>query len=331
MNAEYLPLLNYLYFIIIPIIMYFIIFNYIFNKLKIKKQESRSFFLQEEPPDNLTPIEVGYIMSGVINSDFISAELIYLKTIGYLKIKEIDKENYGFPYRLRNNYEFTLLKDIKLMQSYADREILRLLFKSSAATAGSINKLSDSMLSHFFGGNADIPFVSMDQMDKMLVSKEYYNSFSSPCISKHNTKLILGISFTVSILIFSFYYLFYDNLNYYFITSILLLPICFLVCYYGSFLVSKTPKGLALFHKIYNYKDFLKDEINNINDSADNIQKNIDIFEKHFPYAVSLGLGDEWINKFKNMNIKSPSWFGEQGKNNTIEDILLFSSVINKM
>lgn len=332
MNIEHLQLLNYLYFIIIPIIVYFIIFNYIFKKLNIKKKEPRSIFLQNEIPDDLTPLEVDYILTGNIRSNIMSAEIIYLATKGYLKIKKVGNGYYGFPYRSRDDYEFTLLKEIKLLPSFPDRELLRLIFKSSIAPIGSVNKLSNSMLAHFFHGDyANLLFISKSEIEKQFINKNYFNNSATSNFKMRSLWIILFALFICAMLWILIYIIPVNIIIISNIFSISFFIIYGSIFYYGSFVTSKTPEGLLLIQKIYNFKDFLKDEINNVIDSEDNMKKNIDIFKKHFPYTVSLGLEDEWVNKFKNMNIKSPSWFGEEGKNSTISDVLLFNSVIDKI
>src|SRR3989344_4605905 len=63
---------------------------------------------QYDPPDNLTPAEVGTIADEHAQNKDITAEIIYLATLGYLKIRQIEEQGLIFKSK---DFELELLKD----------------------------------------------------------------------------------------------------------------------------------------------------------------------------------------------------------------------------
>lgn len=309
--------LNFLYFVFIPILVYFLVFGSIFKKLNIKKKEIRSIFSQDNIPDNLTPIEVGYIIKGDIPRNIIASEIIYLATEGYIKIKKAGKCHYGLNYEKKDDFEFSLLKEVDYLPSY-DKEIIRQIFKKSVVRVGTVALFSKS----FYMGNSgdfNVSELLFDYLDKSLTQKNYYNSFSTSKITKKNAILILSSSFVLAISSFCIYLSLIDSINLYHVVAIFLLPIISLLFYIESFTKSKTPSGSKVVQKIYNFKDFLQNMTLPIDSN---------LFEKYFPYAVVLGIENEWAKKFENVDIPTSDWY-DGGSSKSTSEILLVNSTLN--
>ena len=67
------------------------------------------------------------------------------------------------------------------------------------------------------------------------------------------------------------------------------------------------PKGAKKYHHLLGLQEFIlrveKDKLKRMVDD-DNM-----FFEKILPYAIVLGIADEWAEKFKDLTISKPSWF----------------------
>jgi hypothetical protein len=95
---------------------------------------------QYDVPDDLTPMEVSAILNQRVGPGDVSAELIYLATKGYLKIKEIEKVTLGV-FKSRD-FELTLLKSHLELANDFDRKLLEALFWNNWSVPSTI-QLSD--------------------------------------------------------------------------------------------------------------------------------------------------------------------------------------------
>ena len=82
---------------------------------------------QYDVPDELTPFEVAGIIKQKVSAKNIAAEIIYLATKGYLKIREVDERPRGF--MSTKDYELELLNDYATLPNDFDRMLFEKLFK----------------------------------------------------------------------------------------------------------------------------------------------------------------------------------------------------------
>ncbi|MFA6269660.1 MAG: DUF2207 domain-containing protein [Candidatus Paceibacterota bacterium] len=83
---------------------------------------------QYDVPDNLTPMEVGGIVNEKIDVKYISAEIIYLATKGYLKITQLEQKFIGFI--KTTDYELTKIKEPTDLTNDFDKKLLEALFSN---------------------------------------------------------------------------------------------------------------------------------------------------------------------------------------------------------
>ena len=81
----------------------------------------------------------------------------------------------------------------------------------------------------------------------------------------------------------------------------------FIVKKFAEYMPRKTRIGFKNYAWILGYKEFVERV------EADDIKKmslkDPSLFERNLPYAISMGLADEWADKFKDLNIKNPNWY----------------------
>ncbi len=79
---------------------------------------------QYEPPPGLTPIEAGFLLDEHNQPNEVTAEIIYLATLGYLKIERIPKQGWLG----KDDFKLIKLKDEKDLPNSFDRNLMRTLF-----------------------------------------------------------------------------------------------------------------------------------------------------------------------------------------------------------
>jgi len=170
--------------VLIPIIVF--IFMYISWYKKGRNQKGTGIVVpQYDVFENLTPLEVGGIINGKVMDQDISAEIIYLATKGYIKIKQIDETCDNFLCLIsKKDYQFTLLKHIGLLSNPFDKIIMKAIFEEGGEVGG-VSKLSD-LNNHFY---KSIKYVTNSVADSLL-NKEYYTNFSK---NKNKNIFVLGL------------------------------------------------------------------------------------------------------------------------------------------
>jgi hypothetical protein len=111
--------------IVLLIAVFFLLLTYWFKNWRDPKGTG-VIIAQYDVPDNLTPMEVSAIVYELVKPESISAELIYLATKGYIKIRQIDSKKLFF--FKSTDYELILLKKIEEVENRADKLFLTELF-----------------------------------------------------------------------------------------------------------------------------------------------------------------------------------------------------------
>lgn len=305
--------------IIFPILAF--IFLIVYRKKRGKIPKGTGIIIpQYDVPDNLTPIEVKSITKGKIESKDIPAEIIYLATQGYLKIKRIEGKKLKI--FSKKDYTLILLKESKELSNEFDRDFLDILFGVNAVSGGTVNlsTLKDQFL--------DLIFSIKTKLFEGLINKGYYIKSPSPLFSFFNrgnpTKRITSVFITITIIV-----IFFGEMILNFLGSVLYLnPIILLISAIATiiilFILSKnmsnmSVKGVEMKEYLLGFKKYLqiaeKDRINFHNAP----EKRPEIFEKLLPYAMVFGVEKLWAKEFKDIYVNPPNWYeGSSGNFSTI-------------
>ena len=262
---------------------------------------------QYDAPDDLTPMEVVAIVEEKVLTRHISAEIIYLATKGYLKIKETERKLLGLT--LSIDYELTrTLKDDRVLNAF-DTEILGLLFKEYELQKKTLSIESIKM------SNLTLTKVHTDSLIEEVAGsvkeKGYYKN-----IGKLNGKIavfftVLAFS-TVPFFLFATVAVAGLGLKAFgqvapFTIGVMTAFIIVWVFYYFS--PAKTPKGVQTKEYLLGLKEYLmiaeKDRLLFHNAP----EKKPEVFEKLLPYAMALGVADIWAKEFEDIYKTPPSWY----------------------
>jgi uncharacterized membrane protein YgcG len=302
-----------------PVVIPIIVFAFMFLRWLEKGKDPRGtgvIIPQYNILDNLTPLEVGGIVNGKLKNQNISAEIIYLATKGYLKIKQVNEKVLGII--TKNDYEFELLKEEGLLANIFDRKIITAIFSDCGKVCG-VAELS-GLKNSFYKSIPDIDNAVADT----LLSKKYYTNFP-----KFNNKKNLLFGFFLAGSFFIMFSIGDFKKFLVFISSILIsVIICFI---FYRLMPAKSKKGVLAKEYLLGLKEYLqiaeKDRLN-FHNAPD---KKPEVFEQLLPFAMVFGVEELWAKEFKGIYKNSPEWYeGKSSRFNVIRfghEMAMFSTL----
>ena len=305
---------EYLYFLI-PLFVFIVCF-FLWWKYGKDPYIKKSIMPMYEVPENLTPLEMGVLMTGkeAVKKEFISAEIINLAVKGLLSIKEIEKKFLIFEFKdyllIRNHQPET-----EHSLTSAQKFILEKIFERK-------NEIKLSSLKNKFYKNIKIIQKKTREalIEKELITKKGIN------LSKKLVTLSSGLFF---VLLCSFYFLkkwipFSWN-------ALLALGLSSVVIFIFSYIMpSSTLKGAETLWKIKGFKMFME----TVDKDRAKFYEKENIFEKLLPYAIVFGITDIWIKRIKQIYGEeyfatyAPSWYTSTSRS---FDAKSFSSNLNAL
>lgn len=276
--------------------------------------------------DGLTPLEVACILHQKISSKDISAELVYLATQGYLKIRQIEHKTLGI--FKSTDYEFVLQKDISGLPDKFDRTLLEAIFASPEV--GETRMLSD-LKDEFY---AKIPVISGDVVDVML-AKGYYSNLKKGSFTARTAgiavtaivafwvAIVAGRAFIVQVAsrLLEANPIFMLELG----ASVIVSVIIFVVI--DRLMPAKTEKGVAAKEHILGLKEYLRIAEKDRLEFHNAPEKKPEVFEKLLPYAMVLGVNDVWAKEFEGIYTTPPSWY--EGSNSAVFNAVYFNHTLS--
>lgn len=298
--------------ILFPILLFVFLFLR-WRKYGRDPKSSHVIVPQYDVPENLTPMEVGIIMNEKSRTKDISAEIIYLATKGYIKIRQTDTTILFFIHR--KDYEFTLLKQPDTLQNVFDRMLVGKIFSKGSPV------LLSSLQNNFYSKIPDL----FGQVRNAVLVKNYYknlpveNDFSfTQVISGPLTSLGGGLFIVIAL------YIFIPEVRsvtpiLVVLTGISVIVSVALLFIFKKIMPAKTEKGVVAKDYILGLKQYLqiaeKDRLQFHNAP----EKNPELFEKLLPYALVLGVENSWAQEFSGMYTTPPVWFeGQSGAFNAL-------------
>lgn len=282
---------NFLYAIednwlfLLPFITFIVLF-YIWYTKGRDPEGRNTIMAQYDPPDNLTPAEVGAIYDESVDNKDISANIVNLAIRGFIKIKRIEKK--GVIFNGSDYFLERLNKDNENNLEDFDQKIIDSLFSSSGYVYLS------SLKQNFYNKLQKIK----DNMYEILVLKGYFPKNPEKLRKVYSSIGAAGI-------IIPFFL--FDILG---ISPALGIGLCGLMIVVFSFIMpSKTKRGVLAKEHILGFKRYLKmaekDRINFHNAP----EKNPQTFEKLLPFAMVLGVEKEWAKQFEGIYNQNSSWY----------------------
>ena len=271
---------------------------------------------QYDVPDKLTPLQVAGIVYEKIDQSKISAELIYLATKGYIKIKQIEGPKI-FGLSTGPDYELTRLKSwydyddsakadvgqskqINSDLSDFQIKILNALFKNGFRDSVLLSSLKNSFYVHVPGIKHSVAL--------SLKLRGYYKNLGN--MEKRRVSVTFIPIMIVYFVIFSTAGGFLSILGNLVLPIVVGLVIGFIIhLIFSMFMASKTEMGVSTYEYLLGLKEYLqiaeKDRLAFHNAP----EKKPEVFEKLLPFAMILGVEKSWAKEFEGIYMQPPGWY----------------------
>ena len=246
-----------------------------------------------EPPDEMTPAELGTLVDGKPDMRDITATIVDLAVRGFLHIEE--SEDAGFLGLFSGKeYTFTLKKPRAEWTSLKSHEsdLLESMFRSGDSVT--LSDLKNKFYKHLPGLREDLY--------GMLVRRGFYTGRPDRVRALYIIGgLIIGAGLAV--------------LGATVMTSLGMQPAAgiiagiltgLIIVVFGWFMPSRTARGTRELEKVLGFQEFLSRVEA---DRLDRMVKTPAMFERFLPYAMALGVEDNWARAFEGIYREPPQWY----------------------
>jgi uncharacterized membrane protein len=253
---------------------------------------------QYEPPAEMTPAELGTLIDGKPDMRDITASIVDLAVRGYLHIAETVNERF-FGLLSNREYTFTLKKErgewAALKQH--ERDLLGAMFTGSGNSV-SLSDLKNKFYKHLPG--------LRNELYGRLVKDGFYTGRPDRV-----RLLYIAGGIAVGALI--------GFASGSIMTSFGMQPAAGIVAgvlsalvivFFGWFMPSRTVRGTRELEKVLGFREFLSRVEG---DRLERMVKTPAMFERFLPYAMALGVEDNWAKAFDGIYTQPPSWYSGPG------------------
>lgn len=273
------------------------VFFWLWSRYRSRGQDpegASTVMVRYEPPEGMTPGEIGAIVDEQVDMRDITATLIDLAVRGYLKIEEKEESVLG----LIRWKDFSFARSEKDTRELAPHEVKLL---EGFFEAGPVVEISD-LRTKFY---RHIPGIK-NLLYSQLVQKGALDSNPEEVRGRY-----VGLAFLVLFAVIGVGAL-WGKLNGAIFPNALVFPILagaasMAVCFaFAPAMPRRTKKGVELRAWARGFEEFVgRVERESLDrDAARNV------FEKLLPYAMALGVSARWAKKFEGIYDQPPSWYG---------------------
>ncbi|MGL4358336.1 MAG: DUF2207 domain-containing protein, partial [Cetobacterium sp.] len=286
----------------------------VWKKFRDEKQVIQT--VEFYPPDNLTPTEVGYYIDGVLHSKDMTSLIFYWADKGYLKLNEIK----GSGLFSKDDFEIEFLKS----SNDISKEFENYMFRALMSFKNSDGKVRISSLKNRFYKHIE-KAAEVLEIDLIMSKKTLYDSKS------------LRIGNSVKALIFVVIFATIVYLNYFKIHNLVELGLTIILAFVSILITigisgkikSRTDYGREILGRVEGFKRFLETAEKRKLEML--IHENPGYFYNILPYTIVLGVSQVWADKFKDLQIPPPQWYGGSNIGNAFMMASFMRGINNSM
>lgn len=282
---------------IIPFLSFIFMINLWYRRGRDPKVREAVTVMYEPPKyDNkiLTPAEVGTLIDENVDSRDITSTIIGLAVKGYIKIKETKKEGLIFD---STDYYLTRDKGPDESLSSLEKDLMNNLFSDSPSGI-----FVSDMKNKFYKNLQELK----DTLYRDLVEKKYFLRSPERVRNVYITAGILTIIFGSMLTAFLITSLTVKTIISWILAGIPIFS-------FGRVMPARTKVGASAYMDILGFQEFLnraeKDRLERIGDK--------NLFSKFLPYAIALGVEDNWAKAFEGIYQEPPTWYVSPGGSRT--------------
>jgi uncharacterized membrane protein len=256
----------------------------------------RPIAAQYEPPNLLTPGEVGSLVDDSVDMRDITATIVDLAVRGYMVIEEHQKDRLlGLLHD--KDYSFILQKDRPQWSALKPHEQSLLSGFFSAGTSGETISM-DSLQNRFYKNLPDIKTRIFDS----LVGQGFYRRRPDSVRSAYvGTGIAIGV---LSIWALPPLAAALGMASLPFVIGGILSAV--VICAFGWFMPAHTEQGTRALEHALGFEDFL----NHVeSDRFNRTIKTPQMFEKFLPFAMAFGVEKNWSKAFQGIMTQPPGWY----------------------
>jgi uncharacterized membrane protein len=268
-----------------------------------------------EPPGGMTPAELGTLVDGKPDMRDITATIVDLAVRGYLQIEETDTEGF-FGFFSSRDYRFTVKKPRETWNELKphERDLLTALVGSTNDSV-KVSELKNKFYKHLPG--------LRDSLYDRLVGGGFYTA---------RPDRVRAIYIGAGVLVGGLLAAASGSA----MTSLGMQPLAgivagilsgIIIVLFGWFMPSRTVRGTRELEKVLGFQEFLSRVEG---DRLDRVVKTPEMFEKFLPYAMALGVEDNWANAFEGIYRQPPQWYTGTGGAHTFQP-RAFTSNLGRM
>jgi hypothetical protein len=253
---------------------------------------------QYEPPDHLSPAEIGTVVDGKPDMRDITATIVDLAVRGYVHITESEDERF-FGLFSNKDYTFTMKQPREAWSTLKshERDLLRGLFGAGQDEV-SLSDLKNKFYKHLPGLRNDLY--------GMLVRGGYYAGRPDRVRLLY---VLLGVFVGLLIAVggASVMAAFGMQPAAGVVAGVLS---GLIVVAFGWFMPARTVRGTRELEKVLGFQEFLSRVEG---DRLERVVKTPEMFEKFLPYAMALGVEENWAKAFEGLSSQPPQWYSGSG------------------
>ena len=256
----------------------------------------RPIAAQYEPPDKLTPGEVGTLVDNSVDMRDITASIVDLAVRGFLVIEE-QKKDHLMGLTHSTEYIFHLQKsqaDWAPLKAH-EQDLLSGLF--TGGNAGDTVSLAD-LHNRFYQNITGIK----NDIFAALVTQGYYARRPDSVRASY-----IGFGVVTGFILIGGGSWLSKNFGMAplpFVLAGVLTAV--IICAFGWFMPARTQSGARALEKLLGFEDFL----NHVEaDRFNRMIKTPEMFEKFLPFAMALGVEKNWSKAFQNIYTQPPQWY----------------------
>ncbi|MFB6226104.1 MAG: DUF2207 domain-containing protein [Candidatus Paceibacteria bacterium] len=239
-----------------------------------------------EPPEDLTPVEMGMLVDEKIHRHDLSAQIIYLATKGFLEIEYKKEEGVLFDDK---KYVLKKKKEPNKAEHSFDQKLLSILFEEKGETELEDIKPEKAAL-----------YKMKKDISRQLTAANYY---------RYNPKKMRRwFLFISAVLVFGSTFVFHWYPDYY-QASLMTFFSGAVIGIFGYFMTPKSKQGAIVEEKVLGFKKYLSVAEEERIEFHNAPEKNPETFEKFLPYAIAFEVEDQWAQEFEDIYNQEPDWY----------------------
>jgi uncharacterized membrane protein len=248
-----------------------------------------------EPPDALTPAELGTLIDNSPDLRDITATLVDLAVRGFLRIEE-EQKTVLLGLWSTTSYRLHLLKseaEWAVLKAH-ERKLLKGLFPDDNFREVALSDLENRFYTHLDG-------ISSALFDQLLTRRYYARR------PDRVKQTYVGIGIVVGILSVAFAIWLSAHYGVSMQTGILAGVLSGLVIVgFGWVMPARTIRGARTLEKVLGFEEFLTRVES---DRFQRVVKTPQMFETFLPFAMALGVEQNWVRAFDGIYTQSPAWY----------------------